>query len=82
MLRGTTSISQGVFDQWGIIQSGMYAIRDTNIETWTRSFDAFNLNPRTWVSFQEWVKNIGCFLQASQSFMSGAVNTYLLLPTF
>ena len=47
MLRGMTLISQGVFDQWVLVQCGLYSIRDTNRETWTRSFYSCNMNPRT-----------------------------------
>ena len=82
MLRGTTSISQGVVNQWGLIQFVLHIIRATNRETWTRYFDACNMDPRTRVSFQDRLNNIERFLQAGQSFKAVAVDSYLLLPTF
>ena len=82
MLCGTTSISQVVVDQWGIVQCVLYAICATKRETRTRYFDARNMDPRTRVSLQDWAKKIKFFLQAGQSFKAGAVDTYLLLPTF
>jgi hypothetical protein len=78
MLCGATSISQGVVDQWGLVQCGLFVIRATKRETWTRSFDACNLDPRTRVSFQQdWAKKIECFFsQASHSRLRQ------LIPTF
>jgi hypothetical protein len=82
MLRGTMSATKGVVDQWGMVHVGLYAVRDTKRDIWTRSFDACNLDPRTRVSFSMWAKKIECFLQAGQSFKAEAVDKYLLLPSF
>jgi hypothetical protein len=81
MLR-SSSYSCGVLSQWSLVHVGLYAIRGTKRDTWTRSFDACNLDPRTRVSFGDWTKRIECFLQAGESFKAEAVDTYLLLPSF
>ena len=47
MMRNIKYMNRGVIDQWGLVHVGLYVIRLTKQETWTVSFDACNLDPRT-----------------------------------
>ena len=84
MLRGNIYVSRGVVCQWGMIHVGLYAIRATLPDTWTNSFHACNMDPRTSLSFPDWCKKIQHFLQAGQSFVApvGPINKYAMLPSF
>ena len=56
MMCGATHVIRGVVDQWDIVHIGLIAIRATKRQTWTSSFDACNLDPRTRRTFEEWCK--------------------------
>ena len=47
MMRNIKYENSCVVDQWGLMHVGLYAIQSTKQETWTVSFDACYLNPRT-----------------------------------
>jgi hypothetical protein len=88
-LRTGFKVSNLLIDQWSLVQVGMFAVRDTTRECWTRSFDSCNLDPRTRVSFGEWCERIGHFLQGGESFApetfsanSEAHHIYAMLPTW
>jgi hypothetical protein len=53
MLRNKTFYNKGVVDQWGMIHVGLFVIHSTDPETWTNSFGACNLYPRTRVPLSE-----------------------------
>jgi hypothetical protein len=83
MLRGQKLVTKGVVDQWGMVLVGMMAVRAATRETWTRSYHACNLDPRTRVSFPDWCKKIEHFLQTGQSFkVEKDLDKYVLLPSF
>ena len=72
---------KGVVDQWGLVHTGLHAIRSTQPSTWTQSFHACNLDPRTRVDFSAWCKKIEQFLMAGQAFKpEGGLDIYALLP--
>jgi hypothetical protein len=58
-LRTGFKVSSLLIDQWSLVQVGMFAVRDTTRECWTRSFDSR-------VSFGEWCERIGRFLQGGE----------------
>ena len=64
MLQGNIYINKGVVCQWGMIHVGLYAIRATLPKTWTNSFHACNMDPRTSISFPEWCSKIQHFIQS------------------
>ena len=66
MLRGQKLVTKGVVDQWGMVLVGMMAVRAATRETWTRSYHACNLDPRTRVPFLDLRKKIEHFLQSGQ----------------
>jgi hypothetical protein len=84
MLRSATFLNRGVVDQWGLIHVGLYAIRETKRDTWTRSFEACNLHPVTRMPFGDWCAKIEQYLQVGESFESEAVEVdkYTLLPSW
>jgi hypothetical protein len=84
VLRRTTTVNKGIIDQWGLIHVGLQCIRSTQPATWTSSFDACNLDPRTRVPFVEWCKKIQSFLHAGETFKVEKVedDLFLLLPSF
>jgi hypothetical protein len=65
-LRTGFKVSNLIIDQWSLVQVGMFAVRDTTREFWTRSFDLWNLYPHTRISFGEWCERIGHFLQGGE----------------
>lgn len=72
-----------IMDQWGLVHVGLYAIRSVEPETWTASFDAVNLDPRTRVVFTEWCKRILPALTTGQEFkVESDIDVYSLLPSF
>ena len=85
MRSGIKFVNKGVVDQWGLVHVGMFAIRSTKRDTWTISFHACNLDPRTRVSFLDWCKKIDHFLQAGQEFKietEAMLDKYSYLPSF
>jgi hypothetical protein len=83
MLRNAKNVCKGVIDQYGLLHASLYTIRATTKETWTRSFQACNLDPLARLSFPEWCKKIGSFLQTGQTFKcETALDKYSLLPSF
>jgi hypothetical protein len=44
-LRTGFKVSNLLIDQWSLVQVGMFAVRDTTRECWTRSFDSCNMDP-------------------------------------
>ena len=86
MLQFTNHVSKGD-DKWVIINSGIYAVRATKPETWTRSFRACNMDPIVRLTSPGWEKKIESVLQTGQSFKSeegivgGQINAYILIPS-
>jgi len=75
--------TKGVVDQWQLIHTGLYAICDTQPETWTCSFVACNLDPRVCLDFRSWCKKISNRLTVGQTFKDEeAIDTYSLLPSW
>jgi hypothetical protein len=71
-----------IIDQWGLVQVGLHAIRTTTPKTWTNSFDAVNMDPRTRVGFAAWCDRIELALRTGLDFkQENSVDTYALLPT-
>jgi hypothetical protein len=83
-LRSAKQLTRGVVDQWHMVHVGLAAVRNTTPRTWTRSFQACNMDPRCQLSFPRWCKKIESVLQAGQTFKTEGVNNdmYLLLPSF
>jgi hypothetical protein len=86
-LRTGFKVSNLLIDQWILVQVGMFAVRDTTRECWTRSFYSCNIDPRTCVSFGKWCESICHFLQGGESFVpetfnanSEAYHIYAMLP--
>ena len=74
--------NKGVVDQWGLVHSGLMAVREVNKSTWTNSFAACNLDPRTRVSFPSWCEKIQQFLLGGESFKTDIKSDkYSLLPS-
>jgi hypothetical protein len=72
-----------IIDQWAIIIVVLYILRDTSPATWTTSFQACNMDPRTMIPFPEWCKKISPFLLAGQKFKSETpIDKYALLPAW
>ena len=68
ILRNAKDMNGGVIDQWGLVHTVLYMLRVHKSSTWTRSFHAVNLDPRTRVSFADWCKKLNPFCkQASLS---------------
>ncbi|HSN65040.1 MAG TPA: hypothetical protein VLS94_00280 [Fusibacter sp.] len=86
MVRSCVKSQFHIIDQWGLLLCGSYAVRATTPETWTKSFHACNMDPRSRVSFEAWCDKISlalrvgenCFLNNGQAI----VDTYSLLPAF
>ena len=77
----------GIVDQWGLVHSGLAAVRNTkeNPEIWINSFRAVNLDPTHQIPFLDWIKKIESFIQSGDSFKSNETNVideYLYLPSF
>ena len=70
MLRGNIYINKGVVCQWEMIHVGLYAMRATLPQTWTKSFHTCNMDPRTSLPFLEWCSRIQHFIQDGQSFVA------------
>ena len=76
-----SSVHNKVIDQWGLLHVCLYIVRGTKAKTWTASFHACNMDPRTMVSFPEWCKKIAPILASGQTFKSeNPVVVYSLLP--
>jgi hypothetical protein len=76
-----SSVHHKVIDQWGLLHVCLYIAHGTKAETWTASFRACNMDPRTVISFPEWCKKIAPILAAGQNFKSETpVDMYALLP--
>ena len=60
-LRNSPAINKGVLDQYGLLHTGLICVRETTPATWTNSFQACNLDPRTRLSFPLWCKKIEHF---------------------
>ena len=84
MLRGNIYISKGVVCQWGMIHVVLYAIWATLPETWTNSFHACNMDPRTSLSFPDQCSNIQNFIQSGKYFVAPVwpIDKYKILPLF
>ena len=84
MMRPETHVIRGVVDQWDMVHIGLSAMRATKQQTWTRSFDACKLYPRTCHTFKEWCNNIKNVLQTGLNFVGDQIkiDKYALLPYF
>jgi hypothetical protein len=76
-----SSVHNKVIDQWGLLHVCLFIVRGMKAKTWTASFHACNMDPRTMVSFPEWCKKIAPILASGQTFKSECpVDVYSLLP--
>ena len=51
ILRSSNHISKVVVDKWGLFNVSIYLVRDTKLETWTRSFRDCNMDPIVRLTF-------------------------------
>jgi hypothetical protein len=69
--------------QTDLIHVGLFILRGTKPETWTTSFGACNMEPRTRVPFPNWGKKLSSVLCTGQIFKAeSVVDKYALLPSF
>ena len=55
-------------EQWLLIHVVLKFVKDTSSDTWTNSFQACNLDPRTRVDFKDWYDRISPYLLAGETF--------------
>ena len=84
MMHHATHFTRVVVDQWDLVNIGLSAIITTKQQTWTSSFDACNLDPRTPHKFYEWCKNIKKVLHTGLNFVGDQIkiNKFALLTSF
>ena len=72
-----------IVDQWGLVHVVLHMMRATKPDTWTRSFQACNLDPRTRVPFSEWCNKTSSFSLGGQTFKEeDKLDPHALLPGF
>ena len=50
--------NKGCVDQWGLVQTGLMAICETDNDMWKNSFRACNLDPITRLDSKQWCEKI------------------------
>ena len=88
MLLSSKHVRKCVVYPWGFVFVGIYAVRATKTETWTRSFRIATWILECSLTFPEWSKKIESVLQTGQSFkreediLLGKTDTYALISYF
>ena len=67
-LRGLRYKTGQVLDQYSLVHVVLDCVRQTKRKTWTNSFRACNLDPRTRLPFKQWCDKISPFLLAGETF--------------
>ena len=82
-LRESNKITRGVIDGWALIHVALAAVRELAADSWVHSFNKVNLKPSTRVSFEEWIKRIEHYVQASSAMKPEVLrDPYALLSAF
>ena len=73
-------------DQWSLVHVVLQCVKGTSADTWTNSFKACNLDPRTRVDFKAWCDRISQYLLAGQTFKKEENVTvgdvFAMMPSF
>ena len=82
-LREANKMTKGVIDGWALIHVALAAVRELAADSWVYSFNKVNLRPSSRVPFEDWIKRIEHYVQASSIFKPEVLrDPYALLTPF